>query len=236
VIVANDGEAAVTALGAGRFDLVLMDCQMPRMGGFEATAAIRGQERETGGHVPIIAMTANVMRGFREECLAAGMDGYVAKPIRRQELVAVMAAVVPDLLLSNQVPSLESESAPMPKHRDSEPFDSAALLEGVGGDLNLVRELVKLCCEVDGPRFRRDLAVALKQRDLAGIEQAAHGLKGLVAEFHAPACFNAARILEETAQTQDREMLQARALELEQEFQHLVAALEVFTDGSTNKF
>ncbi|MEO8294857.1 MAG: response regulator, partial [Gemmatimonadota bacterium] len=81
VELAVNGQEAVAASGRQRFDLILMDVQMPVMGGFEATAAIRQREAETGTHVPIIAMTAHAMDGDREMCLEAGMDGYVAKPI-----------------------------------------------------------------------------------------------------------------------------------------------------------
>jgi CheY-like chemotaxis protein len=86
VVVANNGKEALAALARGPFDVVLMDVQMPEMSGFEATSAIRQRERETGGHVPIIAMTAHAMRGDRERCLEAGMDHYVSKPIRAQDL------------------------------------------------------------------------------------------------------------------------------------------------------
>jgi len=82
VVVAHDGREALAALDEQRFDVVLMDIQMPEMDGFEATAAIRAQEETTGPHVPIIAMTAHAMQGDRERCLEAGMDGYVTKPIR----------------------------------------------------------------------------------------------------------------------------------------------------------
>jgi two-component system sensor histidine kinase/response regulator len=82
VIVAGDGKAAVEEFEKGEFDVVLMDIQMPGMDGFEATGAIREKERLTGAHVPIIAMTAHALKGDQERCLAAGMDAFVAKPIR----------------------------------------------------------------------------------------------------------------------------------------------------------
>ena len=86
VTVAANGRQAVDVLEREPFDLVLMDVQMPEMDGFEATAAIRCREQVHGGHIPIVAMTAHAMKGDRERCLAAGMDGYVSKPLQAQEL------------------------------------------------------------------------------------------------------------------------------------------------------
>jgi two-component system, sensor histidine kinase and response regulator len=86
VVVANNGREVLVALQKESFDLVLMDVQMQELDGLEATAAIREKERRCGGHLPIIAMTAHAIKGDRERCLAAGMDGYLAKPLRVQEL------------------------------------------------------------------------------------------------------------------------------------------------------
>jgi CheY-like chemotaxis protein len=94
VTVASDGQAAVEAFQAGGFELVLMDIQMPGMDGFEATVAIREKENLTGGHIPIVAMTAHALVGDQERCLASGMDGYVSKPIRTSELFAVIEKVL----------------------------------------------------------------------------------------------------------------------------------------------
>jgi hypothetical protein len=93
VTVANDGVEAVAAARDGEFDVILMDVQMPNMGGLEAAAAIRTLERGTGRHVPIVALTAHAMKGDRERCLKAGMDGYVSKPIQADHLLEVMAQV-----------------------------------------------------------------------------------------------------------------------------------------------
>jgi two-component system, sensor histidine kinase and response regulator len=99
VVVASTGREVLTILAQQPVDLALMDVQMPEMDGLEATAAIRAQERQRGGHLPIIALTAHAMKGDQERCLAGGMDDYVSKPIQAQELSAAMARV-----LNNETP------------------------------------------------------------------------------------------------------------------------------------
>ena len=97
MVIAENGRQALAALdapGAAAFDLILMDVQMPDMDGFEATGIIREQEKSTGAHLPIVAMTANAMKGDKERCLAAGMDGYVSKPIDVEQLLAVIESVL----------------------------------------------------------------------------------------------------------------------------------------------
>jgi signal transduction histidine kinase/DNA-binding response OmpR family regulator len=96
VTVAVDGRQAVAAYEEESFDLILMDVQMPEMNGFEATAQIRLQEKGSNRHIPIIAMTARAMKEDKEECLAAGMDAYVSKPFRIDELIEVIKSLIPD--------------------------------------------------------------------------------------------------------------------------------------------
>jgi signal transduction histidine kinase/CheY-like chemotaxis protein len=95
VVIANNGREAIAAAESGDFDLALMDVQMPEMSGLEATREIRGREQDAGAHLPIIAMTAYAMKGDRERCLEAGMDGYVSKPIQVTELFKVIGALEP---------------------------------------------------------------------------------------------------------------------------------------------
>jgi CheY-like chemotaxis protein len=98
-VVVNDGQAAVDAVAAERFDLVLMDCQMPRMDGFAAARLIRQREESSlgeggAGRIPIVALTANAVKGDRELCLAAGMDGYLTKPVDPESLVELVESFV----------------------------------------------------------------------------------------------------------------------------------------------
>ncbi len=107
VVAAETGKAALQALEQHRFDLILMDVQMPEMDGFEVTAHIREREKSTGKHIPIIAMTAHAMAGYKEHCLASGMDAYVSKPLQIKELFAVVES---QLIPSPSPPVAPSES------------------------------------------------------------------------------------------------------------------------------
>jgi two-component system, sensor histidine kinase and response regulator len=98
VVVAGNGRQTLDLYETGSFDLILMDVQMPEMNGLEATQAIRGKEKETSSHIPIIAMTAHAMKGDKDRCLEAGMDGYVSKPIQVQELFKVINEVMTQLV------------------------------------------------------------------------------------------------------------------------------------------
>jgi CheY-like chemotaxis protein/HPt (histidine-containing phosphotransfer) domain-containing protein len=185
-VTAADGAEAVALSAKEPFDLVLMDVHMPRMSGFEATAAIRARERSTGRHVPIIALTANAMKGDREGCLHAGMDGYVSKPIRREELSRAIAAAVG----GHQSPpaaagELETEGT----------FDEAELWQRVNGDRTILGELVGLFLE-EGPRLMSDIQEALRLRDAQALVLAAHTLKGSAGVFTGRAAAEAAGRLE----------------------------------------
>ena len=93
VALATNGAEAVRVHGAGRFDVILMDVQMPEMNGFEATARIREHEKRTGEHIPIIALTAHAIQGDRERCLAAGMDDYLSKPLNAGALAGKLESI-----------------------------------------------------------------------------------------------------------------------------------------------
>ncbi len=97
VDVVGNGREALEAHTRTAYAMILMDCQMPDMDGYEATAAIRNRELTTGGHIPIVAMTANAMQGDRERCLEAGMDGYVSKPIQPQTLADLVSQWAPPM-------------------------------------------------------------------------------------------------------------------------------------------
>jgi PAS domain S-box-containing protein len=177
VTVAGNGREALAALETGRFDVVLMDVQMPEMGGLEAAVAIRERERQQGGHVPIVAMTAHAMAGDRERCLAAGMDGYLAKPI---DPLALFAAIEKGTAMPDSLPS---------------PVDRAALLARLGGDEDLMRDVARLFLEDCQERLEA-IKSAIDQRDADRLRREAHTLKGAAANLSADELTEAARVLE----------------------------------------
>ncbi len=137
-IVAANGREVLALLDKEAFDLVLMDVQMPEMDGLEATAAIRERERGTDRHVPIVALTAHAMKGDAEKCLAAGMDGYLAKPLQLRELTDAIARVVPGAGRPGTGPAASVDSLP-----SSTRLDTARLLERVGGDRRALARIVR---------------------------------------------------------------------------------------------
>jgi signal transduction histidine kinase/CheY-like chemotaxis protein len=177
--------AAIDAAGEDRFDVVLMDLQMPEMGGLEATQAIRA--RETDSHIPIVALTAHAMQGDRERCLAAGMDGYLSKPIDvNQLMVTVEQFGGPGVALS---------PAPPPVHVHSADFDEESALSHTGGDRELLKELVTLF-RGDYPVALRRIDRAIRQRDGEALRAAAHAVKGAIATVGGAAGRDAAAELE----------------------------------------
>jgi two-component system sensor histidine kinase/response regulator len=188
VTVVGDGQECVSALERGRFDLVAMDVQMPVMDGLDATAAIRKSEEKTGRHTPIVAMTAHAMKGDRERCLAAGMDGYVAKPIRSSELEKTLSEV-----LGNKVSGRAVGGAA--DNGEGSVIDTGALLEGVGGDKRLLEKLAKLFL-ADLPRLLTRIRTASKAGDGEELAKAAHALKGTIGNFGAARAVAAAAELE----------------------------------------
>jgi two-component system sensor histidine kinase/response regulator len=177
VAVANNGREAVDALAREKFDLVLMDVQMPEMGGLEATTAIRAREWETGGHTRIIAMTAHAMTGDRERCLAAGMDGYLSKPINQALLFEVV-----------EEGSAGAAAQPVT-------FNQTELMDRLGGDTELLQDVIKLFLD-DCPAQVAAIKAAVDQRDGALLRSTAHALKGAAANLSASALFEAAQTLE----------------------------------------
>jgi two-component system sensor histidine kinase/response regulator len=193
VTLVNNGREALAALKLESFDLVLMDLQMPEMGGLEATAAIRERERRSGGHTRIVAMTAHVMTGDRERCLAAGMDGYLAKPIDRQMLFAVVEEGEPGPAAKAPAPAMAPAAASL--ERAVAWLDREAVMRRLGGDRELFADVTRLFLE-DCPVRVAAIKAAIDAHDADGLRTAAHALKGVAANLSAGGLFEAARFLE----------------------------------------
>jgi two-component system, sensor histidine kinase and response regulator len=174
VTVAGDGRRAVTLFEQESFDLILMDVQMPEMDGYEATAAIRDRERYTNSRIRIVAMTAHAMKGDRERCLAAGMDGYLSKPIRRKDLLDVVEGTEKG----------STEHSITPKRANQPSTEEAALLERVDGNVEIAIQLASAFLE-ESPKLLADLRKAFARKDSKSVNFAAHALKGALSNFAA---------------------------------------------------
>jgi two-component system sensor histidine kinase/response regulator len=190
LLMAGNGVEALAVIDKHPVDLVLMDVQMPEMGGLEATGCIRERERATGRHLPIVAMTAHAMKGDRERCLEAGMDAYVSKPVKVPELLAVLDSFFP----APPAPAVEgAPAAPAPSA--AEVFQRPMLMEQAGGDAELAREIADLFLE-SSRKLLEEVNDAVTRADPAALERAAHALKGSAAVFGATAFVETARELE----------------------------------------
>jgi CheY-like chemotaxis protein len=216
VTVAPDGHAALAAVAREKFDLALMDVQMPDLDGLEATRLIREQESNTDRRLPIIAMTAHALKGDRERCLAAGMDGYVAKPVSPPELFAAMASIVPQFEAG--VPVAPAQVAP------HEVLDVTDALERVGGDWELFRDVAQTFLDDVPPRLAA-LQEAVTRRDAGVIDRLAHAVKSEVGAFGARFAHQAALQVETLGRSGNLEGIEAAWAVLESEMQRLVPVL-----------
>ncbi len=202
VTVVTNGQEAVEAVAREQFDIVLMDLQMPVMGGIEATRAIRDRERELSlDRIRIVAMTAHAMSGDRERCIAAGMDGYLSKPTESRTLFA------------------EVEGSPNDTPATS-PFDEADLLKRMHGDTALAAEIVRLFTQ-ECPGLLDAIRTALDRRDATAVRRAAHTLKGAAGTASASGIAEAAALLELLAVEGELEAMEGAWLRLSSETETL---------------
>ena len=192
-IIVDNGRLAVEALANRTFDLVLMDVQMPEMDGLTATTRIREQEKRTGRHVPIIAMTAHAMRGDRERCLEAGMDDYVSKPISSATLLESIYRVMP---LSDRHSGLAA-TAQSPELAD-DAGELAALLEAFNHDGAFFKEVADMFIS-DYPPMVATIDKAITDEDGALLSRTAHALKGMARNFQVDGAADSAQQLEQLA-------------------------------------
>ena len=224
VTVVSNGREALVAAQAGKFDLIAMDVQMPELDGLDATSAIRAWEKSAGTHIPIIAMTAHAMKGDRERCLAAGMDGYTSKPIRIRELEQAIARLVS--------PSKPAERPLQEETQEDGVIDGAALLAGVDGNRRLLRELVRLFL-ADCPRRLAGIKEAVRRGDAEALRIEAHTLKGSVGNFAAKQALAAAQRLEIMGRDGDLDKAGDACMELESVLARLTEGLTKLTRDSS---
>jgi signal transduction histidine kinase/DNA-binding response OmpR family regulator len=213
VTLAQNGRDAVAAAESQRFDLVLMDVQMPEMDGLEATARIRAVEKSRGVHVPILAMTAHALQGDRERCLAAGMDGYVAKPIRRRELFDAIASLVAGAAVRQPPPG--------------EPVDWNQALQTVQGDPQLLRSLAQAALD-EIPCLSLSIRQSAGNNDAAGVRLNAHTLKGSLQYFGAAHAIDSLAQLESMAQKGQLDRIGEPLAALELELRCIEKVLQEF--------
>ncbi|MCS6861715.1 MAG: response regulator, partial [Abditibacteriales bacterium] len=224
VVVVSNGQEALAAFEREKFDLILMDVQMPEMNGLEATALIRQRERLTGGHIPIVAMTAHAVQGDREVCLEAGMDGYVSKPIDKEELHRVIEGLV---ISPSDEEHRERGAAQTPlgsQASDMPAWNYAAALERAGGDPEFLNELVEIFLG-EYPKMMGNIQESVMQRDAAALQRAAHALKGSVGNFCAQRAWEAAYTLEQMGRNGDLSGVEKAWSVLEEEMERLSQAL-----------
>jgi CheY-like chemotaxis protein len=215
VALAQDGAEAVRLHAAGDFDLILMDVQMPRMDGFEATRKIRDNERGHSQHIRIIAMTAHAVKGDRERCLAAGMDSYISKPVRKSELVS-------ELLQSGQ------DLDPKPPGTPIEVLDKRSALEFIGGDQQLLSQLCETFLE-QSPKLLNSVRQAVQDRRPQEVSMLAHTIKGSVSIFAARKATDAASRLEQIGKSNDLSQADEAVESLTQELARLQPELTLLS-------
>jgi signal transduction histidine kinase/HPt (histidine-containing phosphotransfer) domain-containing protein len=206
-ILAHNGKEALLLAMSQKFDVVFMDVQMPEMDGLTATAAIREAEKKTRNHLPIIAMTAHAMKGDRERCLQAGMDGYVSKPLRFGDIEEALAHV--DRMDKDPPAVTQSLS-------NSSCWSKTKTLDRLGGDEELLRELCQIYLK-ESPKLLENLRQALSDGDAEAVKRVAHSINGEVGYLGAESASQAARQLEKMGNEKDLSRAPAVFVTLERE-------------------
>ncbi|MBA2112938.1 hybrid sensor histidine kinase/response regulator [Bremerella alba] len=216
----ENGQLAVDAFRSGSFDLILMDVQMPVLDGFAATEEIRRLEKETSRKIPIIALTAHAMKGDRERCLEGGMNDYVSKPFRPEELFAAVERVRPVVIRS---PDVNPETDHLSEDNYL-PFHPGRALENVGGSEEILNEMIDLFT-TECPKQLHEIQAAFASGDNEKFIRSAHTLKGSVALFAADEATASARRIEFMGRDNELSDFQDAWNDLTQNVNELISAL-----------
>ncbi|MGQ9608791.1 MAG: PAS domain S-box protein [bacterium] len=208
VSIANNGIEVLDIIKKEKFDIILMDVQMPKMDGFVTTTEIRRMEENTYEHIPIIAMTAHALKGDREKCLSMGMDDYISKPIKSSELLETIKKW------------LKPKKVDIDKEILSKMLDIDNALKRLDNDLELFNELISIFINDTADRIN-ELKSAANHNDISALERIAHSIKGSASNIGAIEVSNAAKNLEYTVK--DKEIIRADDYikELEEAFERL---------------
>ncbi|MFA6559684.1 MAG: response regulator, partial [Candidatus Obscuribacterales bacterium] len=215
----SNGKEALAASRSTSYSLILMDCQMPEMDGYEATLLIRQEEAARGGHIPIIAMTASAMKGDRENCIAAGMDDYLSKPVGQEQLYRLLEKWLPDTVHPTKIDSELSVTKVMEEIPIN--CEELAALYGLQ-DLKRLISSFSAECEDLLSCIRQSVAT---NNDLETI-RLAHQLKGLAVVMTADSLSRSALALESSAKNGDTAQLPTLTEKLEQELATVLAYIE----------
>jgi CheY-like chemotaxis protein/HPt (histidine-containing phosphotransfer) domain-containing protein len=235
-IVNTGGRAVEAAFGARHYDVVLMDCQMPEMDGFEATREIRRREKNgdgNGRHIPIVALTVNAIAGDRERCLAAGMDGYMTKPFDRERL---MKAIEPHLAsaAAKPVEPPDEQAAPNVAQDEPAPTDSETsvtiidvpqLLHRCMGKSAFAEKILGVFAQ-NSSQYISDIEQAVVARDAKALALAAHSLKGVAATLAASGLHDSAHKLELLAKKNETENLESEMANLREQVRQTQAFID----------
>ena len=227
------GHQALASLRKNSYDLILMDCQMPEMNGYEATARIRDPQGSfRNSRIPIVALTAHAMPGDREECLSLGMNDYISKPVDPKDLVAVLQKWLPaDVPAppSAALPKIRSRTA-APRAATHQAFDEAALVRRLMGDRKTARTIVRGFMD-DFPRQLHALRSLLAAQNTAAASLQAHRIKGAAASISAMGLQAVAREMEQAGKAGDLHGMATRFADLEHEFHAAREAMESMKDA-----
>lgn len=236
VIVAENGLEALELLEQQQFDVVFMDLQMPEMDGIEATTRIRQREFGTSRHQQIIAMTAHAIQGDREQCLQAGMDDYVSKPIRREDVFHALAASVErsrrlqhHVLAADRQPQTAESSCEKSASDERRAVDWSGLLGQLGDDRNQLREITQCYLEETAENLQQ-LPVAISGGRVSEVLRLSHTIKGAMQQFGATEAMSIAQRLEQLAGTGSVDGAAQLAADLEQAVRPVIRELQLFVD------